>query len=42
MGYGYLKDRQYYEELYDRITVDYARDHIGYYDTSHDECKALP
>ena len=37
--YVHLKERQYYEDLYDRLTVDYARDHIDYYDKFHAEFK---
>jgi len=37
--YTHLKERQYYEDLHDRLTVDYARDHIHYYDNFHDEFK---
>lgn len=30
--YTYLNDRQHYEDLYDRITVDFGRRNITYYD----------
>lgn len=41
--YTHFKERKYYEDLYDRFTVDYARDHIGHYDKFHaDLIKKLP
>lgn len=35
----HLKERQYYENIYDRHTVEWARRDIVYYDNFHDEVK---
>jgi len=41
--YTHLKERQYYEDLYDRMTVDDARRHMVYYDDFYSEFeKKLP
>lgn len=41
--YTHLKDRQYYEDIYDHHTVEWARRDIVYYDNFHDEVKnSLP
>lgn len=37
--YIHLKDRQYYEDIYDRHTVEWARRDTVYYDNFHDEMK---
>lgn len=37
--YTHLKDRQYYEDIYDRHTVEWARRDTVYYDNFHDEMK---
>lgn len=37
--YTHLKDRQYYEDIYDRHAVEWARRDIVYYDNFHDELK---
>ena len=43
VSYTHLKDRQYYEDLYDRLTVEDARRGMAYYDNFYAEFeKKLP
>ncbi|MCL1929917.1 hypothetical protein FWF93_02165 [Candidatus Saccharibacteria bacterium] len=37
--YIHLKDREYYEKLYDKHTIDYARRGIKYYEDFYKEIK---